>query len=174
MTLPMWALEQHASPSLLANRLGPLNHSLRSSRSQPLPSCFRMHHEVNHRVTRLFFQSISVLARGFAASDLSLAILNSRYSCICMSSRRTDKDCWYYLLIATSPAPDDTDHLKSTLLQLKIATYIHPSVFGCKLWASSFSLVSDAVCTHTMIIRFCICSPENTRMTTRLTVRPKK
>ena len=48
----MWALEQHASPSLLANRLGALNHSLSCSRSRPLPSCCRMHHEVNHRVTR--------------------------------------------------------------------------------------------------------------------------
>ena len=61
-----WArvwLEQRASPSLLPDHLGALNHSMRRtsafvssrfSRSQPLPSCFCMHHEVNHRVTRLF------------------------------------------------------------------------------------------------------------------------
>ena len=97
-------LEQRASPSLLADRLGALNHSLlcisafvssRFSRSRPLPSCFCMHHEflsghlhaVNHRVTRLFFQGISDLARGFAAFDLSLAILSSGCSCIGTSSR---------------------------------------------------------------------------------------
>ena len=57
--LVVCALEQRASPSLLANRLGALN---RSSRSRPLPSCCRMHHEVSHRVTQLFFQSISDLA----------------------------------------------------------------------------------------------------------------
>ena len=54
--LVVWALEQRASPSLLADRLGALNHSLRFSRSRPSPSCFCMRHEVNHRVTRLFFQ----------------------------------------------------------------------------------------------------------------------
>ena len=80
--LVVWALEQRALPSLLANRLGAVNHSLRFSRSRPLPSCYRMHHEVNHRVTRLFFQSISDLARGFAASDLSLALLSSGCSCM--------------------------------------------------------------------------------------------
>ena len=48
--LVKWALEQRASPSLLADSLGALNHSLRFSRSRPLPSCFRMHLEVNHRV----------------------------------------------------------------------------------------------------------------------------
>ena len=82
-----YALEQRASPSLLADRLGALNHSLRSSRSRPLPSCFRMHHDVNHRVTRLFLQSISDLARGLTASDLSLALLSSGCSCIGTSSR---------------------------------------------------------------------------------------
>ena len=92
-----WArvwLEQRASPSLLADRLGALIHSLRCisafvssrfSRSRPLPSCFCMHHEVNHRVTRLFFQVRSDLARGFAASDLSHALLSS--GCSCMGRR---------------------------------------------------------------------------------------
>ena len=77
--LVVWALEQRAPPSLLADRLGALNHSLRSSRSRHLPSA--------SRVTRFFFQSISDLARGFAASDLSLALLSSGCSCIGTSSR---------------------------------------------------------------------------------------
>ena len=77
--LVVWALEQHASPSLLANRLGALIHSLRSSRSRPLLSCFCTHHEVNHRVTQsisdfaLHSQHLTCLSH-FSAPDVRVLV----------------------------------------------------------------------------------------------------
>ena len=64
LMLTMRAPEQHTSPSLHADRLGTLNHSLRSHDHD----LCHLHHEINRRVTLLFFQNISDLARGFATS----------------------------------------------------------------------------------------------------------
>ena len=127
--LEVWALEQHASPSLLANRLGALNHSLRSSRSRPLPCCYRMHHEVIHRATQLFIQSTSDLARGFEASDLSSELLSS--GCSCMVHRVVE------LIKITDVTRCSRHHqllMISTFLSQLCSNSnrnVHHSVFGC-------------------------------------------
>ena len=127
--LVVWAPEQRASPSLLANRLGALNHSLRFSRSRPLPSCCRMHHEVSHRVTQLFIQSTSDFARGFAASDLSPELLIS--GCSCMVHRVVE-------LIKITDVTRCSGHhwllMISTILSQLCSDSnhnVHHSVFGC-------------------------------------------
>ena len=127
--LAVWALEQHASPSLYTNRLGALNHSLRSSRSRPLPPCCRMHHEGSHRVAQLFIQSTSDLARGFAASDLSPELLSS--GCSCIVHRVVE-------LIKITDVTRCSGHhqllLISTILSQLCSDSnrnVHPTVFGC-------------------------------------------
>ena len=78
-----------------------------------------MHHEVNHRVTRLFFQGISDLPRGFAESDLSLALLSVELIKI------TDVACWsehHQLLMVL---------ITLTQLSSDLNRHVRLSVFDC-------------------------------------------
>ena len=70
--LVVWALDQRASPSLLANRLAALNHSLRFSRSRPFAILF-LH------ATRCQPSSYSALLSG---SSLTLLVDSQHLTCL--------------------------------------------------------------------------------------------
>ena len=123
--LVVWALEQRASPSLLADRLGALNLSLRFLRSRPLPSCFRMHHEVNPRVTRLFFtllvdsQHLICLSH-FSAPDVR-ALVRRVVEVIKITDVASCSEHHQLLMISTILSQLCSDSNRN----------VHLSVFGC-------------------------------------------
>ena len=85
-------LKQRASPSLLADRLGALNHSLRSSRSRPLPFCSACITKSTIELLGSSFRASLTSLVDSQGSDLSLALLSSGCSCMGTSSGSANKD----------------------------------------------------------------------------------